>query len=426
MYLRGSKFNLNRRRRTSNPLVILLLIGLIGAVTYVNLVVVPATPPLFIPTRTPTRAPETYIKDAEELVAQGKFTQAISAYKQAIQSDAKNPVNFINIARLQVFTGSYQDAIDNTQNALLLSSNNSMAYAIRGWAQSFKGDYLEAEGSLKKAMELDPKNGIAYAYYAESLALQYQAGKDVLGLVQKASDASRTAQQLAPNTLETHRARGIVLSITQNNEEAAREFEAAIVLNPNIADLHLNLGVCYRALQQYSKAIEEFNRANALNPSDPLANTYISRTYLTVGDFAKAIQYAQAAIKINPKDPFLYGNLGTMYYRNKQYTESIAPFRLAVRGGATSDGVEVKGLPLDYGRIAEYYYFYGLAAARLNQCSEAVSLSQLIQQGVPNDETAVYNAKEMINICQQNINGTSTPTRGVTPAAGTPVPTKKP
>ncbi len=213
-----------------------------------------------------------------------------------------------------------------------------------------------------------------------------------------------------------------MLAITQNNEEAAREFEAAIEINPNIADLHLNLGVSYRALQQYAKAIDEFNRANALNPGDPLANTYIARTYLTVGDFPKAIQYASAAIKINPKDPYMYGNLGTMYYRNRQYKESLKPFQLAVRGGTTEEGVSVPGLPLDYGRVVEYYYFYGLAAARINQCGEALQISQLMLQGVPDDETAVFNAKEMVNICQQNINGTSTPTPTFIPGKANPHP----
>lgn len=426
MYLRGSKFNMTRRRRSSNPLIILALVALIGGMVYVNMVVIPATPPLFIPTKTPTRSPETFIKDAQDLVTQGKFQQAISAYKQAIQSDAKNPSNYIALARLQVFTGSYQEAIDNAQNALMLGPNNSMAYAIRCWAQGFRGDYLEAETSFQKAVDLDGKNGIAYAYYAETIALQYEAGKDTLGLVQKATDASRTAQTLAPNTLETHRARGIVLGMTQNNEEASREFEAAIEINPNIADLHLNLGVSYRVLLLYAKAIDEFNRANALNPGDPLANTYIARTYLTLGDFPKAIQYATAAIKINPLDPNMYGNLGTMYYRNKQYKEALEPFRLAVRGGTTAAGVIVPGLPLDYGRVVEYYYFYGLAAARLNQCSEALQISQLIQQGVPNDETAVFNAKEMINICQQNIHGTSTPTPTFIPGKGKPAATPKP
>jgi tetratricopeptide (TPR) repeat protein len=184
------------------------------------------------------------------------------------------------------------------------------------------------------------------------------------------------------------------------------------------------LGRNYRQLQQYPKAIEEFNRANALNPLDPLANTYISRTYLSTGDYAKAIQYAQAAIKISPTDPYLYGNLGVAYKQYKKYNEAIDPLRLAVRGGTTADGQEVKGIPLDYNiRIMEYYYSYGIALARTGTCGEALQISQLILQVVPDDEDSVYNAREMVKICQEQVSGTATPTKAVTPGvAGTSTP----
>ncbi len=417
---------MTRRRKPLNLLRILVLVVLVGMVLYINQVIVPATPPLFIDTPTPTRAPASYIADAQNLAAQGKYNQAILAYQSAIQANPKNAAAFLALAQIQVYTGAYKNAVSSAENALLVNANNSMAHAIRGWALSQLGEYLEAEGSLTRAIEVDKTNGIAYAYLAELYALQYQTGQDPLGKVEKARDASRTAQDLAPNALETHRARGLVLEITANYEEAAREFAAAVAINPNIADLHLALGRNYRFLQQYVKAVEEFNRANALNPSDPLANTYISRTYATLGEYPKAIQYAQQAVKVAPSDPFLYGNLGSMLYRNKQYNDAVEPLKLSVRGGVTADGIEVKGLPLEGGRVTEYYYIYGLTQARLGACNEAIQVSQILIQGVPTDETAVFNANEMVRICQQYVQGTPTPTRPPIPGAATATPTTKP
>ena len=201
MYLRGSKFNMNRRRRNSNPMLILALLGLIGGMVYINMVVVPVTPPLFIPTSTPTREPISYIREAEDLVSQGKSQQAMDAYKKAIQVDPKNSSIYITLAQMQVFAGDYQNAIDNAQNALVINSNNSMAYAIKGWALGFQGDFLGGQGSIEKALQIDANNGVAYAYSAEVLSLQYQAGKDILGVVQKATDASRNAQRLVRQLL---------------------------------------------------------------------------------------------------------------------------------------------------------------------------------------------------------------------------------
>jgi tetratricopeptide (TPR) repeat protein len=137
----------------------------------------------------------------------------------------------------------------------------------------------------------------------------------------------------------------------------------------------------------------------------------ISRTYNEAGVYALAIQYGQQAIKADPTDPFLYGNLGQAYYRSRTSpSETIKYLGLAVRGGEGEEGAQVEGLPLNYGRIAEYYYMYGLTLARQGECGEALQISQLLADGVPNDETAVYNAQEMVNICQEIMESGGLPT----------------
>jgi tetratricopeptide (TPR) repeat protein len=402
MYLKGAKWSLNRSQKPGNPWVIFGLLILIGAVIYINQIIVPVTPPFFIPTPTATRSPESFVTYAENLASQGKMGQAIDAYNMAIDADPKNPSNYLAVARLQVYTGDYSGAVTNAENTLLIIPDSSMAYALRGWALGFLEDYLGAESAVNQPIQIDPNNADAYAFLAQILAREVAANGDTLGLMDKAIDASRTSQSLSPNSLETHWARGMILEATSNYTEAAAEYEAAMAINPNIAELYLSLGIIdYRALELYDKAIEEFNRANALNPADPRPDTYISRTYATVGEYAKAIQYAQQAVKENPLEPSMYGNLGIMYYHNLQYSDAIDALRLAVRGGINAGGNAVAGLPLDYGgHIAEYYFTYGLALARTGECGEALQISQMLLQGVPNDDISTYNANEMVNICE--------------------------
>lgn len=418
MYLRGSKLSMTRRRRRINPLRILILVLLIGAMVYVNQVVVPATGPLFIPTPTPTRSPESYVADAQGLVEAGKIPQAIVAYEAAIKVDPRNPSSYIALARLQIYSGLYAEATTNADNALLLNANSSIANALRGWALGFQGEYLEASASLKQAIDLDPNNPVPYAYYAEVLALQQQSDSGGLGTLDEAIEMSQKAEQLGPNTLEAHRARGLILEITSNYEEAVAELEAAVSINPNIADLHIALGRNYLALEYYDQAVEQFNNAIPLDPTNPLPKWYLSRTYFRAGEFSKAILYGEQAIKDNPTDPYLHGNLGMIYRRAEDLPRAIASLGLAVRGGATEDGAEVAGLPLDYGRVAEYYYNYGLALADNGQCGEALQIAQALLNGVAADEIAVYNAQEMINICAA---AAGQPT--ATPAVPEPTPT---
>lgn len=389
---------MTRRSRRPNLWRIILLLGLIGAALYVNQVVVPATPPMFIPTPTPTRSPESFVSQADELYRAGKFTQAIEAYKEAILADPSNPSNYVTLARLQVFAGKYDEAVTNAQNALLKNPNNPTAHAVLGWALGFQEKYGEAELEIKKALALDPNNALTQAYYAEILINQGD-----YGLYDKAAEASKKARDLDPTMLETHRARGIVLLNTQNLEQAVEEFQAALAINKNIADLHLYLGVTQKALGNYDLAQEALLASYALNPTDTIALTELSRAFFADGRYAQAAQYSEEAIKVDPEDPALHGNLGIVYYKNGEFDKAIPELELAVKGGVVEGGTAIEGIPLDYGKVEEYYWYYGFALARSNRCSEAIPIFQALLVGVPNDEIAVYNATEGLAVCQQSI-----------------------
>jgi len=394
-----------RKRGTRpNPLRIIFILILIAGAVYINQVVVPATPPLFIPTETPTTSPESFVNQAEELYASGKLTQAISSYQQAVLSDPDNPSIYIAMSRIQVFNGQYEDALESAERALLLNNTNPMAHAVKGWSLDFLGDFTQAEAAIKRALELDPNNATVHAYYAEILMDKALVGQGDLGTIDKAIDESRTAISLAPNQLESVRARGYVLWNTGNYDEAIQQYRKAVSINDKIADLHMALGYNYHFLGEYDQAVSEFLQAVALNPTDPIAPYEISRTYSTVGDFSQAVQYADQAIKADPENPKLHGNLGVMYYKNNQLNEATTQLALAIQGGTIEGGTIIEGLPLDYGRVAEFYAIYGLALAKANRCLEAVPIFQAILSGVPDDEINVYNAEQGLVVCQENLN----------------------
>ncbi len=413
---------MNRRRRRINWFWVIVLTLLIAVGIYLDKWVIPEVQLPIYPTATPTREPESFVREAEALFDEGKLLQAIQTYQKAIQAAPNDPGIYVAMARVQVFAGQYEEAQTSAEDALLLNSNNSMAHAVRGWALDFQGDYLAAEAAVKQALELDPNNAMAHAYYAEILADSYISGTGPLDAIDKAAEESRVALSLAPNSLEAHRARGYVLEVTGNYEDAIREYQAAININENISELHLDLGRNYRALGVYDKAIEEFTRANALNPSDPIPDLLMSRTYATIGEYAKAAQYGEQAVKDDPTDANLHGNLGVMYYHNFQWPEASKELALAIYGGSLGEDKTVEPLTLsNNARIAEYYFTYALVLARLNQCSESLQIAQQILGAIPSNETAVYNANEAIRICQENLTSPPTPTPTLPPQP-TPTP----
>ena len=406
MYLNGSKWNMKRKtRRRPHLWRILLLLTLIGAGLYVNQIVVPATPALFIPTYTPTRNPESFINEADSLFKEGKLNQAITAYQQAIANNPDNPSLYLSMARAQIYMAQYDGALESAERALILNTNNPTAHALKAWALDFTGDYTQAEASIKQALDLDPKSALAHAVYAEILMDQSLTGQSDLGTLDKAIEESRLAKSIDPTMLETRRARGYVLWNTGNFEEAIQEYQAALAINDKIADLHMALGYNYRSLAepQYDQAVQEFLQAYALNPTDPSAAFEISRTYSTVGDFSQAVQYADQAVKTQPSDAKLHGNLGVMYYKNQQYDEATKELSLAIQGGKLDDGTVIEGLNLAYGIVADFYSIYGLALAKTNHCAKAVPIFQAIRTGIPEDDINVYNAEQGLIICQEGL-----------------------
>jgi tetratricopeptide (TPR) repeat protein len=435
MYLRGSNWNMTRKRRQrGSPWRIILLLALIGGALYINQIVVPATPPLFIPTPTATRAPESFISEADDLFEEGKLIPAIEAYDQAVRVNPDNPALYLSMARAQLYAAQHEAALESAERALILNNNNPLAHCLKAWALDFLGDYTQAEASIKTTLELDPNSALAHAVYAEILIDKVLAGQGDINAIDRAAEESRKAVELDPNLMESHRARGYVLWNTGNFAEAIQEYQAAIAANDKIADLHLALGSNFHYLGEYDQAVQAYLQAYALNPQDAQAPFEISRTYATVGDFSQSVQYADQAVKTDPGNARMHGNLGVMYYKNNQLGEAVREFSLAIHGGTLEDGTIVEGLPLDYGSIAEYYAIYGLALAKLNRCSEAVPIFQAVRSGVPDDEINVYNSEQGLILCQEGLDelpveaeGTGTPDLVETEGTeGTEAPTPEP
>jgi tetratricopeptide (TPR) repeat protein len=373
---------------------------------YFNQVYLPAQPNPFEATPTATRSPESLATEAENLFKDGKLLPSIEAYGEAIKASPQNPSLYIAVARIQVWAGQYEEAKANAENAMLLNPESSMASAVHAWALDFLGgetNRADALESIQRAIELDDRNALAHAYYAEILI--------DTGLFENydlAAEHSRIALTLDPALLEARRARAYVLENVgadrYNYELAAHELRAAIEINPNLPILHMELGRNLRFLEVYEEAIKEFTIANTLNPDDPEPDLFISRTYATIGDYAKAIQYAEQAVKNRATDPNLRGNYGVMLFRNFLYEQALEQLERAVKGGKTEEGLPILGLSLAAGgRVVEYYYTYGLALARTNQCGEALKISQQIKTAVPTDENATFAADEIVRICEENL-----------------------
>lgn len=402
MYLSGSKWNTRKRRRRSNPWRVLGLLLLIGALLYLNSFILPEAPPLFVSTPVPTRSPASLVLEAESLFQAGKLAQAATSYRQAIAIDPQNPDYYIELARVQVFAGEYGEAVTNASNAVLLAPNSALANAVLGWALDFQSfadpesaTTLEALQRIEQAVELDPGSALARAYYAEIII------DEDLEAYDRAREQAEQAVRLDPNLLEAQRAMGYVWERTGNYALAFEAYSNALRINPNLAMLHVSIGNMHFVQGNVQEAIRSYTTATTLAPEDVVPNQLIARAYAQVGEFGKASQFAQAAVDLQPANARLHGDLGRMYYKNGEYEQAIASLAVAVEGTTLGDGTGVQGLPLDPGDpiLVEFYYMYGLALAKTNQCPLGVEIARALLTSVSANPDAVTNAEEILILC---------------------------
>lgn len=421
MYLSGSKWNMRKKRRRSNPWRVLLLLILIAAGLYVERVVVPAMPAPFVPTPTPTRSPASYALEAETLFEAGKLAQAEEAYRAAIEVDPRNLVYHVNLARIQVFRGRYAEAEESASNAVLIDPNSALANAVYGWVLDFRAIEAEDEVSrlrilgealekVEQALADDPTSALVLAYYAEVLI------DNDIARFQEARAAAEKAVQLDPGLMEAHRALGYVWESTGNYDRALDSYLVSLRIHPNLPLLHIAVGNMHQALGDIDAAVDSYLRAVSLDPSNPDPLSRIASAEARRGNYGKASQYAADAVEKDPSNPRLHGNLGRMLYKSDDLEGAIRELRLAVQGGLTEDGVAVEGLPLDPGdfRVLEFYYTYALALARMGECDLSRQIFETLLRVAPDDEIVVANAAEGQELCGLQ-EGTPTPSLEGTP-----------
>ncbi len=415
MYLRGSKWNMNKRsRRRSSPWRVFALVAMIFGVLYVNRYVIPNTPGLSAPTPTPTLSAEAFINEAETLISQGKFLKAIDSYQNAIHSNPENRSIYASLARVQIFAGQYEQAKESAQRALIGNEEYALGQTMLAWSEGYLANYPEAEAAIKKAIDLDNNSAVAHAVYAEILI----DDPDAIGGVEKASEESKVALRLAPNSFEVLRARGYVLYRTGNYQESIDAYQAAIALNKYIPDLYMNLGTSYQSLEtpDYDKAMSALLQAKVLSPTDPLPDVELSRILAKLGDYEKAAQYAESAVKEDPTNPKRYGNLGWIYYWGKQYTKAADAFTCAIRGCATKDGQTVEGMALrnDDSWIIQYYTLYAFALAKVSpqRCNDSVQVFQLLLNAFPDDQGTIDTVNSGLDLCKPGAKPTESAQEG--------------
>ncbi len=402
--------------------------------------------PLFMPTGTPTRTINSYSMEGETQFAAGNLPAAIEAYQKAVGVDPTNSSIWAELARIQTYSTTllttdaerYQrlkEAMISIDQAVKLTPDDSSVHAIRAFVldwtanPSYVGDnwqnmLSQAEQEAVKAIQIDNTNTLALAFYAEILT-------DQQNLVQ-ADSYIKQAVDRSPNLMDVRRINAYVEESSRNYTTAIKEYQKAIALAPNLTFLYLYVGANYRTLASnerltaaekaplYDQALTYFAKAVSINEQqgikDPIPYLSIAKTYSQMGEFFSAALNVRKALAFNSTSPDIYGQLGVVYHKSKNYEGAIPALKCAVEGctaaeacdvrrcDATTDPmVAIQGMPLSPNTVV-YYYTYGsdlsgMHTRTANYCGKAMTILEQVRAAFSTDTTIMPIVEQGENIC---------------------------
>jgi tetratricopeptide (TPR) repeat protein len=410
--------------------------------------------PLFSPTLTPTRTLDSYSLEGETHFKGGNLGKAIEAFQNAVKVNPTDTTLWAELARIQVYSTTQlttdsakrdrlNEAFKSIESGLAVNSDDSMLHAMRAFADdwyatpSIAGNdwqsYLnKGEAEAVQALQLDSTNDLAKAYYAELLVDQ-----------QKWAEADQYISQALEkptDQMDIYRIAGYVQESLGNYTQAIDYYQKAITITPNMNSLYISIGANYRKLADlsnitlqknayYAQALDAFAKAVQINDQqgvkDPIPLISIANTYVQMGEFFSAGRNMIKAVQYDPTNPTVYGQLGIVYYKSRNYEGAIPALKCYVRGCTAAEScyvrnggedcdpnsipdIPITGQPLSQTTVA-YYFTYGSDLAIFGQCSEALQVFNEIEAGFSSDPTIMAIINDGRGVCSTFTASTATP-----------------
>lgn len=271
----------------------------------------------------------------ESLPSPGTSVAAAPAEAMQVPRTAQEHVRYGNQLLATPWRKDFVDkAIEQFQLAVKIDEKHASAHAglavayWRKFRQSNDHAWLDrATANARHAVDLDP---------------QLAAARIALGTVNvsrgeldSAREQLNKAVELDPANASAHRWLADVAARSKDNEAAEAGFRKAIALRPQDPELLNALGSFLYATGKYDDAAKQFQRSIDLAPDNMASYRNLSAVLHQKGDYPGAARVLQRSLEIEP-NPIAYSNLGTLYFFQGLYPQSVSAFEKAVELGANT------------------------------------------------------------------------------------------
>ena len=292
--------------------------------------------------------------EAQALEQQGKLPEAEQAWRQITQADPQDAAAFANLGVVLSKQGKYDQAVAAYKKAIAL--NPQLPVQLNWGLAEFKQQHFEAAiAPLRAALSADPQNlqvltllGLScygakqFAEAAKYLELPARSDPQNIELHRVLAQSCLSAKQydcaLAqfrqileqnPDSAAAHMLSGEALDGLGRTVEAIPEFEAAAKAAPREPNVHFGLGYLYWKQHKYDEAKAAFETELSIDPAHAQALAYLGDIDLKRNDPEKAIPQLNRAVHLRGDIRIAYLDLGIIYSQQKKYPEALAALQHA-------------------------------------------------------------------------------------------------
>lgn len=279
-------------------------------------------------------SPRDAINQALALHSQGRFDDAISLYRQILQSQPDNTTVAANLASALVRTGRLEEGLNLYRELIRRDSQQPELWFNYANALSRAGQSSDAQQAFKQAIEIQP-NFFPAALNLANLVRDQAKPKE-------ATELYRKAIALNPQHPRPRINLARLLRTQKQYEDAQTLLHQSLQVVPDSIELLYEQAILGYEAGNSDIACDAAQRLLNLEPKYGNAYTLIGLIEYERGNVDSAVRWWNKLIRLEPKNPEPHINLGTLRQKEKQHEQAVGHFRAAVRCAPDDLGANLK------------------------------------------------------------------------------------
>ncbi len=244
---------------------------------------------------------------------------AIRDFSRAVKADARFADGYRNRAEAKLDVAHYSEAIEDLSRAIAFDANNSELYVLRGHANLATENTSVALADFNKGVELAPNSASAYEARGLTYALTLET--------EAALEDLNRAVELNPRSAIAFAYRGFAYAQGDQAEVGARDIETALKLDDKSPEVIWAKGEVVLIAGNREEAIADFREAAGIDPSYRRASLALQR--LGISDEV-TVDTPVAGLGI--EDWVVVTRAGRYYATSKKYRRIRVPLEMNGKG----------------------------------------------------------------------------------------------